>query len=302
MKHLVVVAGPTAAGKTALAILLAAHWHTEIVSFDSRQCYCELNIGVARPSPGELAAVPHHFIANRSVLQPYNVASYEAEAMPVLHTLFHTHPVVVAVGGSGLYMEALCHGVATLPDPAPGLREQLQHLLATDGIEALQQRLQQLDPEYYATVDRHNPVRLQRALEVCYTTGRPYSHVLRQQQQPAPRDFAVTRLAVLPDSVVLRARIDQRVESMIAAGLVDEVRHLVPYRHLMPLHSVGYRELFQYLDGGSTLPQAVELIQRNTWQYARKQQSWLRRYDDLITVTDNNTASLIEHLDSIITP
>lgn len=274
-KTLIVVVGPTAVGKTAYAIEVAKQYGAEVVSCDSRQCYRELRIGVARPSAQELEAVPHHFIACRSVEAGYNVYAYEQEALRCLETLFQRSDVAVAVGGSGLYVDALCRGIALMPDPPQALRESLQRQLKTEGLPALQERLRQLDPTYYHIVDRQNPVRLQRALEVCLTTGRPYSQVIAQE--PAPRPFRIVKTGLQCPREVLRARIDSRVEQMLREGLLDEVRQLLPLRRLQPLRTVGYAELFDYLDGSRSLPDAVAAVKTHTWQYAKKQLSYFAR-------------------------
>ena len=271
MKKLLVITGPTASGKTSCAIQLARQLDTEILSCDSRQFYRELRIGVARPSEEELAAAPHHFIACRSVTEPYNISDYERDALSLLDVLFRRHDVVLAVGGSGLYVDALRLGVSSMPDPTPELRARLQQM----PIEEKRAQLQLLDPDYYARVDLRNPVRLQRALEVCYMTGRPYSQVLAEQERvPRPFDIEV-RVVSVPD---LRDRIDRRVDQMMADGLLDEVQSLLPYRHLSTLRTVGYRELFPVLDGTKRLADAVAEIKLNTWHYARKQMTWCHRY------------------------
>ena len=276
MPKLVIVAGPTAVGKTALAVRLAREWQTEIVSCDSRQFYRELRIGVARPTADELAAAPHHFIACRSVDEPYNIYDYRQDALRLLRTLFRRHETVVAVGGSGLYIDALLHDVSPMPNPAPELRARLQQM----PLEEKQRQLQQLDPDYYARVDRRNPVRLQRALEVCLTTGRPYSQVVSSSAQPsaAAQEWTTEVRVLTMERDELRARIDRRVDCMMEEGLLDEVRSLLPRRHLSTLNTVGYRELFPVLDGTRGLDDAVAEIKLNTWHYARKQLTWMRRY------------------------
>lgn len=272
-KKLIVVAGPTAVGKTAHAVALAQRLDTEIVSCDSRQFYRELSIGVARPSDEELAAVHHHFIACRSVTEPYNIYDYEHDAMAVVARLMETHDTVVAVGGSGLYIDALRATPAVLPSPTAELRSMLQQM----PLEEKRAQLRLLDPDYYARVDLRNPVRLQRALEVCLTAGRPYSQVLADQQA-VPRPFAIEMQVLSMEPAALRERIDRRVDRMMADGLLDEVRQLLPYRHLNTLNTVGYRELFPVLDGHAAVDEAVAQIKLNTWHYARKQLTWLKRY------------------------
>lgn len=281
MKKLLILTGPTASGKTAEAIRLARELGAEILSCDSRQFYREMRIGVARPSDEELAAATHHFIACRSVTEPYNISDYERDAMALLKQLFLHCDTAIAVGGSGLYVDALRLGVTSMPDPTPELRARLQQM----PVEEKRAQLQLLDPEYYAQVDLRNPVRLQRALEVCYMTGRPYSQVIAEHKT-AERPFAIeVRVMGTPWSTTrplaaeeLRNRIDRRVDQMMADGLLDEVRSLLPYRHLTTLRTVGYRELFPVLDGSRELADAVSEIKLNTWHYARKQLTWMRRY------------------------
>lgn len=273
-KRLIIIAGPTAVGKTSYAVRLAQELGTEIVSCDSRQFYRELRIGVARPTAAELAAVPHHFIACRSVAEPYNIYDYRKEALQVVVRLFQTYDVVLVVGGSGLYIDALLHPVSPMPNPTPALRAQLQQM----SLEEKRAQLRLLDPAYYARVDLRNPVRLQRALEVCLMSGRPYSEIIasREREEPVAWDTEV-RVLHLP-LAELRDRIDRRVDAMMQEGLLDEVRSLLPYRHFNTLNTVGYRELFPVLDGQSTLDTAVAAIKLNTWHYARKQMTWMRRY------------------------
>ncbi len=268
--------GPTAIGKTAYAIRLAKELDTEILSCDSRQFYQELNIGVARPSDEELKAAKHHFIACRSVENPFNVYSFEQEALQCLEKLFERHDIVVAVGGSGLYIDALCKGIALLPDPAPGLRAQLKQQLQEEGIESFQKALQQLDPAYYAIVDKQNPVRLQRALEVCITSGKPYSELIAQQRPI--RNFEIKKTVLTTSPEELRKRINRRVDLMIEMGLEEEVRQVMKFRHLNTLNTVGYKEFFEAWDQGNHDTQSItEAIKTHTWQYAKKQLTWIKR-------------------------
>ncbi len=273
-KKLLIITGPTASGKTAEAVALARERNTEILSCDSRQFYREMRIGVARPTDDELAAATHHFIACRPVTEPYNISDYERDAMKVAQKLFaEGRDTVIAVGGSGLYVDALRQGVTAMPDPTPELRARLQQM----PLEEKRAQLQLLDPDYYRRVDLRNPVRLQRALEVCYMTGRPYSQVIAESK-PSERPFDIeVRVTQIPHSD-LRLRIDRRVDQMMADGLLDEVESLLPYRHLSTLRTVGYRELFPVLDGTKKLEDAVAEIKLNTWHYARKQLTWCRRY------------------------
>ena len=281
---LILILGPTASGKTARAIQLAQQLDTEIVSCDSRQFYSELNIGVARPSADELAAVPHHFIACRSVSNPYNVSTYEHEAIDCINRLFQTHDQVIAVGGSGLYIEALCNGIALLPDPDPALREELQQKLRNEGVESLRAMLRTIDPAYYQQVDLANGVRIQRALEVSLTVGRPYSEVIQQPRKT--RSFQVETVIIDRSREELRQRIDSRVDLMMSQGLEDEARRLYPLRHLNTLNTVGYKEFFTLWDSiGNTVSlnvsqrtQVADAIRLNTWHYAKKQLTWLKKY------------------------
>ena len=274
-RSLIVIAGPTASGKTEAAIQMAKDHHTEILNADSRQFYREMTIGTAAPTPKELLEVKHHFVQHISIFDHYDVAMYERDAMRLLRQLFLCHDTVVLTGGSGLFIDAVCNGIDAMPDIAPILREQVNSLYRDGGLAALQEEVQRLDPEYYAIVDRKNPRRLQRALEVCLQTGRPYS--VFRTQAVAQRDFDIVKYALLWDRQELNNRINQRVERMLAQGLVDEARRLYPYRHLNALNTVGYKELFDYFDGKSTLVEAVEQIKLNTRHYAKRQMTWLRK-------------------------
>lgn len=279
MKRLIVIVGPTAIGKTATAVRMAQQMHTEIISCDSRQFYNEMNIGVARPSPDELEAVKHHFIACRSVSNPYNVYDFEHDSLSLLDSLFVNHDTVIAVGGSGLYIEALCKGINLMPDPSPELRNELSSRIANGQLDLLINELKRLDPDYYNVVDLKNPIRIQRALEVIYTSGLPYSQLIGK---PLPeRPFKIEKIGLRCQRDTLRQRIYSRVEIMMTQGLLQEAESLIPYRHLNTLNTVGYKELFSYFDGKCTLQQAVTDIKNHTWQYAKKQISWFARYSDI---------------------
>ncbi|MBR3958752.1 MAG: tRNA (adenosine(37)-N6)-dimethylallyltransferase MiaA [Bacteroidales bacterium] len=279
MKRLIVIVGPTAIGKTATAVRMAQQMHTEIISCDSRQFYNEMNIGVARPSPDELEAAKHHFIACRSVSNPYNVYDFEHDALALLDSLFVNHDTVIAVGGSGLYIDALCKGINLMPDPSPELRNELSSRIANGQLDQLISELKRLDPDYYNVVDLKNPIRIQRALEVIYTSGLPYSQLIGK---PLPnRPFEIEKIGLRCQRDTLRQRIYSRVEIMMTQGLLQEAESLITYRHLNTLNTVGYKELFCYFDGKCTLQQAVTDIKNHTWQYAKKQISWFARYNDI---------------------
>jgi tRNA dimethylallyltransferase len=277
MPKLIIIAGPTAVGKTAYAVRLARELGTEIISCDSRQFYRELRIGVARPTDEELSIAPHHFIACRSVSDPYNIFDYRQDALKVARQLFENHDTVLAVGGSGLYIDALLHPVAPMPDPTPELRRQLQDM----PLDEKRAQLRLLDPDYYARVDLRNPMRLQRALEVCLTTGRPYSQVIAEndQRKPSPHPWQTEVQVLTMERAVQPRRIALRDDQRMHDGLLDEVRSLLSYRTLNTLNTVGYRELFPVVDGVAELEAAVDAIKLNTWHYARKQMTWMRRYE-----------------------
>lgn len=271
-KRLIVVAGATATGKTAESIRIAKLLSTEIVSSDSRQFYKEMNIGVARPSHEELQSVPHHLIAHISVKQKYNVAMYEQEALRQIEDIFRSKDDVVLAGGSGLYIKAVCEGIDDIPEADEGIRAELNELFATQGIEPLQQELKAKDPEYYSLVDKCNHIRLIRALEVCRATGKTFSSFRKQDK--AQRKFEIVKIGIRRKRENLLERIYKRVDLMMEQGLLAEVESLLPLRDYPALNSVGYKELFEYLDGKTTLSQAVENIKINTRRYAKRQMTW----------------------------
>ncbi len=277
-KQLIVVGGPTASGKTALSIALAQHFQTEIISADSRQCYRELTIGTAKPDQEELAAAPHHFIDSHSISETFNAGAFAAAASTLLTELFSQHNVVILTGGSGLYIKALTDGIDELPDTDPALRKTLNELFREKGIAALQEELQHADPQYFATVDRNNHRRLIRALEIIRSSGKPYSSFLGISK-PA-RDYSVRNYAIDYPRDELYARIDARVDRMVAQGLVEEVKGLLPYRSHPALRTVGYQELFAYFDEQCTLEEAIALIKQHSRNYAKRQVTWFRNQSD----------------------
>ena len=275
MKTLVVIAGPTASGKTAYSIKLAKALNTVILSADSRQFYKEMIIGTAAPTEEELSQVPHYFVHHISIEDKYDVADYEQDALQLLDKLFKTHDVVVLTGGSGLFIDAVCNGIDAMPDVQPEIRQKVESLLQEGGLRALQDEVQRLDPEYFALVDQQNPRRLQRALEVCYQTGKTFSSF--RSGNAIQRDFGTKKYALLWDRQELIDRIDKRVDLMMQQGLLEEAKALYPKRHLNALNTVGYKELFAYFDGQCTLDEAVEQIKIHTRQYAKRQMTWLRK-------------------------
>ena len=274
-KTLIVIAGPTASGKTAYSIELAKKLNTVILSADSRQFYKEMSIGTAAPTEEELSQVKHYFVHHISIEDKYDVADYERDALQLLDELFKTHDSVIMTGGSGLFIDAVCNGIDAMPDVQPEIREKVQKLHDEGGLKALQDEVQRLDPEYFAIVDQQNPRRLQRALEVCYQTGQSFSSF--RSGNAVQRDFDIKKYALLWDRQALIERIDRRVDMMMEQGLLEEAKVLYPKRHLNALNTVGYKELFAYFDGQCTLAEAVEQIKIHTRQYAKRQMTWLRK-------------------------
>ena len=272
---LIVIAGPTASGKTATAIEVAKALNTVIINADSRQFYKEMSIGTAVPTPKELQEVKHYFVQHISILDNYDVAAYEKDVMILLRKLFMEHDQVVLTGGSGLFIDAVCKGIDAMPDIDKAVRQKVEQLFREGGLTALQQEVQRLDPEYWTIVDRKNPRRLQRALEVCFQTGKTFTSF--RTSTSAKRDFDIVKYALLWDKQQLYNRINLRVEQMLSQGLVEEARRLYPYRKYNALNTVGYKELFEYFDGKTNLMEAIEQIKLNTRHYAKRQMTWLRR-------------------------
>ncbi len=274
-KYLITVIGPTAIGKTALAIELAQHFNCEIISADSRQFFKEMNIGTAVPSEEELAAAKHHFIQTQSIFEDYTVGDFEREAIAKLDELFITNDFAVMVGGSGLYIDAVLKGFDDFPDIDPKVREELIANYEAQGIEYLQHKLQRLDPVHYERVAKENPQRMMRALEVCIGSGRPYSSFLNIKKNS--RGFTPIVIGLEADRELMYERINKRVNIMVASGLIEEALALYPHKKLNALQTVGYRELFSYFDGEITKDFAIEEIKKNTRRFAKRQITWFKR-------------------------
>tara|TARA_R110000744_G_scaffold252819_2_gene368538 strand:+ start:1320 stop:2243 length:924 start_codon:yes stop_codon:yes gene_type:complete len=281
-KVLLAVVGPTAIGKTALGIQLAKHFDTEIISADSRQFFKEMEIGTAVPSTEELNEVPHHFIQHKSIFEPYSVGDFEKEAILLLNDLYQKKDVAVMVGGSGLYVDAVISGLDEFPEVDPHIRETLNQELEKNGLELLQKELKQRDPEYYKTVDLENPHRLIRALEVCRATDKPYSSFLNQRKPERP--FKSLYIGIDAPREVVYDRINARVDFMMEAGLFEEVKKLYSHKKLNALQTVGYKELFEYIDGKCSLEFAISEIKKNTRRFAKRQLTWLRKNESILWV------------------
>lgn len=296
IKRLLVVVGPTGSGKTDLSIRMALHYGAPILSTDSRQVYRGMPIGTAQPSADQLQAVEHHFIASHDLTDNLNCGEYEVQALARLEELFADHDWVVAVGGSGLYVRALCEGMDDLPQADEPLRRELERRLAEEGLGALAEELRELDPEYCRTADLNNPARVMRALEVCLQTHMPYSRQRTGERRPRP--FEIVKIGIDLPRDVLYDRINRRVDRMLADGLEAEARALYPYRELNALKTVGYREFFDYFDGRIGYDEAVELIKRNSRRYAKRQLTWFRRDSEIRWFAPDDDAAIIAYVGS----
>jgi tRNA dimethylallyltransferase len=281
-KNLIVVVGATAVGKTEFCIRLAQNLDTVIVSADSRQFYREMTIGTAKPSEAEQAAIPHYFINSHSITQDYNAGQYEKDVLVLLETLFQKHDQIILTGGSGLYINAVCKGIDEMPEISDEIRQYLNQRLANEGLAVLAAELEKLDKTYFEQVDKANTQRIVRALEVCLTSGKPYSSF--RTQQPAKRPFSILKIGLNRPRPELYARIDQRVDAMIAAGLLAEAKSLYEFRHHNALQTVGYREIFDFLDGLYDWEECVRLLKRNTRHYAKRQLTWFRRDEEIVWI------------------
>lgn len=287
VKKLISIIGTTGIGKTKLAIELAKHFWTEIVSCDSRQFFREMKIGTATPSAEELAEVPHHFIGNLSVQDYYSIGQFEKDAIQKMENLFTHHDVVILVGGSMMYEKAVIEGLNELPEANEENQQKLEKMFREEGIEALQKILENLDPEYFNIVDRDNPRRLVRAIDIIWQTGKTYTENISEQVKK--RDFEVIRIGIEAPRETIYERINLRVDKMLEQGLAEEVKSLLPYRNLISLRTVGYTELFRYFDGEWTLDFAVEEIKKNSRRFAKRQLTWYRKETDIHWVNFENS-------------
>lgn len=294
MPTLIVLIGPTGVGKTELSLKIAEHCHTEIISSDSRQLYADLKIGTAAPTPEQLKRVPHHFVGTLQLTDYYSAARYEEEVMEKLKELFQTHSSVVMTGGSMMYIDAVCKGIDDIPTIDSDTRELMLKRYEKEGLEALCAELKLLDPEYYAQVDVKNPKRVIHALEICYMTGKTYTSFRTRSQKKRP--FNILKIGLRREREELYERINRRVDLMMEEGLLEEAKRVYPYRSLNSLNTVGYKELFKFLDGEWELPFAIEKVKQNSRIYSRKQMTWFKRDADITWFHPNQETEIMEYI------
>ena len=297
-KTLIIIAGPTAIGKTALAISLAKHFKTEIISADSRQFYREMNIGTAKPSEAELKEVKHHLINSHSVLDQFNAGDFEKESIELINKLFLNHDQVIMVGGSGLFINAVSHGFDQLPIATEEIRNYFNTILEEKGIKFLQDQLKKIDPVYYKEVDIYNPQRIIRALEVFECSGKTFSSLRTNIKKQRP--FTIVKIGLNTDRNIVYERINLRVDQMIKDGLIKEVEGLKSFRHLNPLNTVGYSEIFDYLEGKSNREEAIEKIKQNTRRFAKRQLTWFKKSEDIKWYKPDELEPIIQYLNPLI--
>lgn len=304
MNYLITIIGPTAIGKTSLSIALAQHFGCEIISCDSRQFFKEMKIGTAVPSDYELATSPHHFIQNKSIFDKYSVGDFEKEALEKLDALFTKNNIQIMVGGSGLYVDAVLKGFDEFPDIGEGVRTEINSKFDTLGITFLQEKLQELDPDYYKKLERENPQTLQnpqrmkRFVEVCIGSGLPYSDFIGKRN--SNRNFTPIIIGLESDREIMYNRINQRVDLMFEAGLVEEVKQLLPHKERNALQTVGYRELFDYFEGKCTLEFAKDQIKQNTRRFAKRQMTWFKRTENAVWFDYlTNKDTIVKHIEKL---
>ena len=297
-RTLIVLIGPTGVGKTELSLSIAESFHTCIVSADSRQLYADLKIGTAAPTPDQLARVPHHFVGTLQLTDYYSAAQYETEVMNKLEELFKENDVVVLTGGSMMYVDAICKGIDDIPTVDKETRELMLQRYEEEGLEQLCKELKLLDPEYYSIVDLKNPKRVIHALEICYMTGKTYTSFRTRSTKERP--FHIIKIGLTRDREELYDRINRRVDIMMQDGLLEEARSVYTYKHLNSLNTVGYKEMFKYLDGEWTLDFAIEKIKQNSRIYSRKQMTWFKRDTDITWFHPEQQKEIIQHIKSQI--
>lgn len=294
MHTLIVLIGPTGVGKTELSLRLAENFQTSIVSADSRQLYAELKIGTAAPTPEQLNRVPHHLVGTLHLSDYYSAAQYELEAMEILNQLFTENDVVILTGGSMMYVDAICKGIDDIPTVDAETRQLMLQRYEEEGLEQLCSELRILDPEYYKIVDLKNHKRVIHALEICYMTGKTYTSFRTKEKKKRP--FNIIKIGLLRDREELYQRINQRVDQMIEDGLVEEAKSVVSYRNLNSLNTVGYKEIFKYLDGEWDLPFAIEKIKQNSRIYSKKQMTWFKRDEEIKWFHPDQEQEILEYL------
>ena len=298
MVTLIVLIGPTGVGKTELSLRLAEHFHTSIVSADSRQLYADLKIGTAAPTSEQLNRVPHYLVGTLKLTDYYSAACYEEEALATLDNLFRQHDTVILTGGSMMYIDAICKGIDDIPTVDTETRELMLQRYETEGLEKLCAELKLLDPEYYRIVDLKNPKRVIHALEICYMTGKTYTSFRTQQKKQRP--FRIIKVGLTRDRSELYDRINRRVDIMIEEGLLEEARSVYPYRTLNSLNTVGYKEMFNYLDGTWELPFAIEKIKQNSRIYSRKQMTWFKRDEEIQWFHPEQETEILDYINTKI--
>ena len=298
MVTLIVLIGPTGVGKTELSLRLAEHFHTSIVSADSRQLYADLKIGTAAPTSEQLNRAPHYLVGTLKLTDYYSAARYEEEALATLDNLFRQHDTVILTGGSMMYIDAICKGIDDIPTVDTETRELMLQRYETEGLEKLCAELKLLDPEYYRIVDLKNPKRVIHALEICYMTGKTYTSFRTQQKKQRP--FRIIKVGLTRDRAELYDRINRRVDIMIEEGLPEEARSVYPYRTLNSLNTVGYKEMFNYLDGTWELPFAIEKIKQNSRIYSRKQMTWFKRDEEIQWFHPEQETEILDYINTKI--
>ena len=299
MQHtLIVLIGPTGVGKTELSLSIAEHFNTSIVSSDSRQLYADLKIGTAAPTPNQLARVPHHFVGTLKLTDYYSAAQYESEVLSKLEELFQQNDVVVLTGGSMMYVDAICKGIDDIPTVDKETRELMIQRYEEEGLENLCAELKLLDPEYYQIVDLKNPKRVIHALEICYMTGKTYTSFRTRNTKERP--FRIIKIGLIREREELYERINRRVDEMMKEGLLEEAKSVYKYKHLNSLNTVGYKEMFQYLDGEWTLDFAIEKIKQNSRIYSRKQMTWFKRDTDITWFHPDQKEEIMNHINNLL--